>query len=716
MFNRWVNREIVVGVIAWLGGLSFAGSLLAANIEKISGRVILDANSNGVLDPGEKGIAGVSISDGVNIVLTDANGDYEITIAADPVIPYKPAQVISMSWPSRTWPTTLWYRRVSDLQPDVPVNFGLRRDAQKLPFTIAHGSDPHNNMAGGCNWYRDEIAQMKESVKFCIITGDLGYAGIKGADLMFTSIRNFTQSFPIPMFHTPGNHDLVGIHTPDGLRAEPLYGSGAYTKYLGPVRWSFNYADVHFIGLDWARPDHGKLQTGIPQVAINWLENDLKQLKPGTRVYLFIHSAYAPGTTFWDIAVKYKFDLVLAGHSHRNLKFNVAGIPYETTVNLFAPYRLVVIHDKGYNLIDRCTRGGDRHKKPCNLRDLSSHVSRHGRHVNVAKKNLTGAPLKIDGLKALAFHMTVELEPRNAKQYGVRLVPDGDSIRAREITIEGNELFCDTVRTSVLRRPDQKTVALDIVYDIGQVQIRACDRVFFELPMVAMDGVDVEFFARDGTAAFRDLDFWELGCDTGQLESTAYELQVLTKKFRVFQYQRAAADADPARPEINRKVGEQLYADGKRGDAEVYLRRWADHDGKDPAVLDKLGIIYADSSRYAKAIKTYRRALEIKPDHVETKNYLAWVLATAADDKFRNGDEASRLAREVCAATQNKQPVYLETLAAARAAIGQFDEAVANIDKAIAAAKAIGDTVTAARLAGRRKLFADGRALHEKAQ
>lgn len=683
-------------------------------VRTVHGRVVLDANANGRLDADEKGIAGVPISDGVNIVLTDANGEYEMKIASDPVIPYKPAQVISMSWPSGTWPTTQWYRRVSDITPDATVNFTLRREKQSLPFTIAHGSDPHNNMGGGCNWFRDEIAKMRANVKFCMITGDLGYAGIKGADLMFTSIQNFTRSFPIPMFHTPGNHDLVGIHTPNGLKAEPLYGNAAYTKYLGPIRWSFNYANIHFIGLDWARPDRGALQTGIPQVAIEWLENDLKQLKPDTRVFLFIHSAYAPGTTFWDIALKYKFDLVLAGHSHRNLKFDVSGIPYETTVNLFAPYRLVTIHDKGHNLVDRCTRGGIGHKKPCNLRELSSRVSRHGRRVNVAKKRIDGALTRIDGMKAAAFHMTVEIEPQGAKQYGVRLVPDGDTTRALEIAVEGNELLCDTIRTSVLRRPDQKKVSLDIVYDLGTIRVRACGRVFFELPIVAKEGVSVEFFARHGRATIHDLNFWELGCNAGQLEATAYELQVLTKKLRAFQYRRAAADTDPTRSATNRTVGEHLYVQGKRLEAEVYLRRWAKHDGKDPALLDKLGIIYADSGRYAKAIKTYRQALEIKPDRVETKNYLAWVLGTAADDKFRDGAEASRLALEVCVATQYKQPVYIETLAVARASVGRFDEAIANIDKALAAAKAIGDGVTAVRLAGRRKLFASGHSLHDK--
>ena len=43
-----------------------AAALAAAKIEKVSGRVILDANANGRLDPDEKGMPGVPVTDGVN--------------------------------------------------------------------------------------------------------------------------------------------------------------------------------------------------------------------------------------------------------------------------------------------------------------------------------------------------------------------------------------------------------------------------------------------------------------------------------------------------------------------------------------------------------------------------------------------------------------------------------------------------------------------------
>ena len=47
------------------------------------GVVFHDANGNGQRDAGEKGLADVRVSNGVNIVKTDAEGKYEIGVDDD---------------------------------------------------------------------------------------------------------------------------------------------------------------------------------------------------------------------------------------------------------------------------------------------------------------------------------------------------------------------------------------------------------------------------------------------------------------------------------------------------------------------------------------------------------------------------------------------------------------------------------------------------------
>ena len=79
---------------------------------------------------------------------------------------------------------------------------------------------------------------------------------------------------------------------------------------------------------------------------------------------------------------------------------------------------------------------------------------------------------------------------------------------------------------------------------------------------------------------------------------------------------------------------------------------------------------------YTGAFIDYSRAAEIAPKDPVSCNELAWFLGTCTDDTFRNGKEAIKWATKACAQTQWKKPVYLDTLAAAYAANGQFEKAV----------------------------------------
>ena len=81
------------------------------------------------------------------------------------------------------------------------------------------------------------------------------------------------------------------------------------------------------------------------------------------------------------------------------------------------------------------------------------------------------------------------------------------------------------------------------------------------------------------------------------------------------------------------------------------------------------------------ALNDYARALKINPFFVDAYNNMAWVLATCADHRFRDGGHAVRLAQK--AVELKPDVVSLDTLAAAYAAAGNFDAAVDTQKKAI---------------------------------
>jgi tetratricopeptide (TPR) repeat protein len=82
-----------------------------------------------------------------------------------------------------------------------------------------------------------------------------------------------------------------------------------------------------------------------------------------------------------------------------------------------------------------------------------------------------------------------------------------------------------------------------------------------------------------------------------------------------------------------------------------------------------------------KALHDYSRALEINPFFVDAYNNKAWILATTADKRYRNGAKAIMLAQKAVELKPNA--ASLDTLASAYAAVGNFESAIDTQKKAV---------------------------------
>lgn len=107
----------------------------------------------------------------------------------------------------------------------------------------------------------------------------------------------------------------------------------------------------------------------------------------------------------------------------------------------------------------------------------------------------------------------------------------------------------------------------------------------------------------------------------------------------------------------------------------------------------------------AGAIELLRRGQERLPDRVDLANTLAWFLATSSRSDLRNGPEALALAEHAAELSHATDANVLDTLAAAYAEVGRFEDAVAAADRAIEAARHADDAQLADLILARRARY-----------
>jgi len=316
-------------------GLFFLAASSSAQ-EQAQGIVYLDANNNGKKDSKEVGLPHVAVSNGTDVVLTDADGQYTLNVGDDNIIyVIKPSgynvALDAFNLPSSYYihkpagsPQDLTYPGVAPTGP-LPkrIDFGLTESNEPDQFRMLVFGDPQAYTAQEMLFFNraivDELVGIKD-VAFGISLGDL-----VGDDLsLHPSYKESIARIGVPWYNLKGNHDMNFDVQADSLSDE------TFEANFGPSTYAFNYGKVHFIVLDNVRypnPRTGRgYLGGFRKEQLDFIKNDLQHVPKDRLIVLAFHIPldHRNGDTFraedrqdlFDLLREYPHTLSLSAHMH----------------------------------------------------------------------------------------------------------------------------------------------------------------------------------------------------------------------------------------------------------------------------------------------------------------------------------------------------------------------------------------------------------------
>lgn len=280
--------------------------MLSPIMADYTGTVFLDKNNNGIKDKGERGMPGIPVSNGSDVVKTNDKGVF--------MLPEESAfRFLFVCTPSG-YQTQKFYHPLN--QKDRNFDFALTKsDSQPGKdgsHRFLHITDTEIfNTQNHEDWLLPLKNYAKnENASFIVHTGDICYEkGLKEHIALLNS-----NNAPCRVVYAIGNHDMVS----------GKYGEELFESLYGPVFYSFDVGNTHYIVTPMLSGDR---KPGFTKKDVyRWMKNDLSLVPKDKSVIIFNHDQLTTGNDFtYGISNTEKINLNehnlkawLYGHWHFN--------------------------------------------------------------------------------------------------------------------------------------------------------------------------------------------------------------------------------------------------------------------------------------------------------------------------------------------------------------------------------------------------------------
>ena len=185
----------------------------------------------------------------------------------------------------------------------------------------------------------------------------------------------------------------------------------------------------------------------------------------------------------------------------------------------------------------------------------------------------------------------------------------------------------------------------------------------------------------------------------------AIALNTLGKSNEAIAHLEKAVRLLPGDAVLQSNLGGALVARGKIDEAVPHFEKALAISPDFTDARFNLGALYQMQGRTRSALVQWRKLLAAQPDFVPALNATAQVLSTNPDAALRNGGEAVALAERAVKLSAGREPVLLDTLAAAYAEMGRYADAAKTARDALDLASGQGNQQLADGLKTRLGLY-----------